>query len=51
MTQSPYTHKTKAKAKEQRFYCRSSSQNHKLGQKLWAPPCMESPCANVPTAV
>ena len=28
MTQNPYTHKPKSKAKEQRFYCCSSSQSH-----------------------
>ena len=28
MTQNPHTHKTKSKAKEQRFYCCSSSQSH-----------------------
>ena len=28
MTQNPYTHTTKSKAKEQRFYCCSSSQSH-----------------------
>ena len=27
ITKNPYTHKTKAKANEQRFYCCSSSQN------------------------
>ena len=27
MTQNPYTHRTKSKAKEQRFYCCSSSQS------------------------
>ena len=40
MTQNPYTHKTKSKAKEQRFYCRSSSQSEAFNtERTLTPHC------------